>query len=383
MHDERQWGQATKAIRAGLRVDPTTRALNTPIYETTTFAYEDMASYERISAAALAWQPDNYFYSRTQNPTTAALERKIAALEGTEDAAITACGMGAVNMALLSQLKAGDHFIASDDMFVVSKLSLEDIYTRYGIEHDMVDMTNLDNIRAKFRPNTKIVYLEVLSNPHLKLMDVQAIARLAHEHGAKLIVDNTFLSPCLLQPYALGADMVLHSATKYISGHGDALCGVVSGSKELMDQVRVMADRLGSHISAFDAWLVLRGVRTLSMRAHTASENALALARYLETCPQVEYVRYPGLESHPQHALAQKMLHQGFGGMLAFHLKGGYAEMGRFVDALQLISNATSLGDVGSLVYPIHSDDGLVRISVGCENTEDILDDIKRGLCAL
>ena len=223
MHDERQWGQATKAIRAGLRVDPTTRALNTPIYETTTFAYEDMASYERISAAALAWQPDNFFYSRTQNPTTAALERKIAALEGTEDAAITACGMGAVNMALLSQLKTGDHFIASDDMFVVSKLSLEDIYTRYGIDHDMVDMTNLDNIRAKFRPNTKVIYLEVLSNPHLKLMDVQAIARLAHERGAKLIVDNTFLSPCLLQPYALGADIVLHSATKYISGHGDAL----------------------------------------------------------------------------------------------------------------------------------------------------------------
>lgn len=383
MHDERQWGQATKAIRAGLRVDPTTRALNTPIYETTTFAYEDMASYERISAAALAWQPDNFFYSRTQNPTTAALERKIAALEGTEDAAITACGMGAVNMALLSQLKTGDHFIASDDMFVVSKLSLEDIYTRYGIDHDMVDMTNLDNIRAKFRPNTKVIYLEVLSNPHLKLMDVQAIARLAHERGAKLIVDNTFLSPCLLQPYALGADIVLHSATKYISGHGDALCGVVSGSKELMDRVRIMADRLGSHISAFDAWLVLRGVRTLSMRAHTASENALALARYLETCPQVEYVRYPGLESHPQYALAQKMLHRGFGGMLAFHLKGGYAEMGRFVDALQLISYATSLGDVGSLVYPIHSDDGLVRISVGCENAEDLLDDIKRGLSAL
>lgn len=383
MHDERQWGQATKAVRAGLRVDPTTRALNTPIYETTTFAYEDMASYERISAAALAWQPDNFFYSRTQNPTTAALERKIAALEGTEDAAITACGMGAVNMALLSQLKTGDHFITSDDMFVVSKLSLEDIYTRYGIDHDMVDMTNLDNIRAKFRPNTKVIYLEVLSNPHLKLMDVQAIARLAHEHGAKLIVDNTFLSPCLLQPYALGADIVLHSATKYISGHGDALCGVVSGSKELMDRVRIMADRLGSHISAFDAWLVLRGVRTLSMRAHTASENALALARYLETCPQVEYVRYPGLESHPQYALAQKMLHRGFGGMLAFHLKGGYAEMGRFVDALQLISNATSLGDVGSLVYPIHSDDGLVRISVGCENAEDLLDDIKRGLSAL
>lgn len=241
----------------------------------------------------------------------------------------------------------------------------------------------LDNIRAKFRPNTKVIYLEVLSNPHLKLMDVQAIARLAHERGAKLIVDNTFLSPCLLQPYALGADIVLHSATKYISGHGDALCGVVSGSKELMDRVRIMADRLGSHISAFDAWLVLRGVRTLSMRAHTASENALALARYLETCPQVEYVRYPGLESHPQYALAQKMLHRGFGGMLAFHLKGGYAEMGRFVDALQLISNATSLGDVGSLVYPIHSDDGLVRISVGCENAEDLLDDIKRGLSAL
>lgn len=136
--------------------------------------------------------------------------------------------MGAVNMALLSQLKTGDHFIASDDMFVVSKLSLEDIYTRYGIDHDMVDMTNLDNIRAKFRPNTKVIYLEVLSNPHLKLMDVQAIARLAHERGAKLIVDNTFLSPCLLQPYALGADIVLHSATKYISGHGDALCGVVA-----------------------------------------------------------------------------------------------------------------------------------------------------------
>ena len=374
---------ATLAVKAGQTPDPATGALNTPIYETTTFAYPDMATYEQKSQAALRWTPGYYFYSRSANPTTAALEQKVAALEGAEATAVTACGMGAVNAALMSLLDAGDHCVASDDLFVVSTRSLQQLYPAKGIQVDRVDITDHRQIEAAIRPNTKVLYLEALSNPHLKLADLDALAQLAHSRGLKLVVDNTFLSPCLLRPLDHGADLVIHSGTKYLAGHGDALCGLVSGKKELVDRVRDYSDMLGSHISPFDAWLVLRGIRTLHLRLERQCQNALALARWLEAQPQVAYVLYPGLEDHPQHALAQKLLPQGFGGMLAFHLTGGMEAMGRFVDALRSIPIATSLGDVGTLLDPLHRDDGLIRLSVGCEGLRDLTADLERGFAAL
>ena len=374
---------ATRAIKAGEGPDPTTGALNTPIYETTTYAYASTRDFEQGIVDAMSWQPGACLYSRSTNPTTMALERKIASLEGAEDAAIVACGMAAVNMALLSNLNAGDHVIASNDIFCCTRSSLEDILPSKGIEVDIVDINHLSNIEEKLKPNTKVIYIEVLSNPRLELADLPAIAELAHKNGCKFIVDNTFLSPYLLRPLEWGADMVVHSGTKYVVGHGDALCGLVSGSKEMVDRVRYYNDNLGTHISPFDAWLALRGARTMHLRVARQCENAMAIAKYLEAKPEVEYVFYPGLASHPKHELAEKMLSNGYGGMVSFHLKGGYEAMEKFVNSVEIPPIATSLGDVVTLIHPKHHDGDLIRLSVGCEDAEDLIADLEKTFVML
>ena len=374
---------ATRAIKAGEGPDPTTGALNTPIYETTTYAYASTRDFEQGIVDAMSWQPGACLYSRSTNPTTMALERKIASLEGAEDAAIVACGMAAVNMALLSNLNAGDHVIASNDIFCCTRSSLEDILPSKGIEVDIVDINHLSNIEEKLKPNTKVIYIEVLSNPRLELADLPAIAELAHKNGCKFIVDNTFLSPYLLRPLECGADMVVHSGTKYVVGHGDALCGLVSGSKEMVDRVRYYNDNLGTHISPFDAWLALRGARTMHLRVARQCENAMAIAKYLEAKPEVEYVFYPGLASHPKHELAEKMLSNGYGGMVSFHLKGGYEAMEKFVNNVEIPPIATSLGDVVTLIHPKHHDGDLIRLSVGCEDAEDLIADLEKTFALL
>ena len=374
---------ATRAIKAGEGPDPTTGALNTPIYETTTYAYASTRDFEQGIVDAMSWQPGACLYSRSTNPTTMALERKIASLEGAEDAAIVACGMAAVNMALLSNLNAGDHVIASNDIFCCTRSSLEDILPSKGIEVDIVDINHLSNIEEKLKPNTKVIYIEVLSNPRLELADLPAIAELAHKNGCKFIVDNTFLSPYLLRPLEWGADMVVHSGTKYVVGHGDALCGLVSGSKEMVDRVRYYNDNLGTHISPFDAWLALRGARTMHLRVARQCENAMAIAKYLEAKPEVEYVFYPGLASHPKHELAEKMLSNGYGGMVSFHLKGGYEAMEKFVNSVEIPPIATSLGDVVTLIHPKHHDGDLLRLSVGCEDAEDLIADLEKTFAML
>ncbi|MCI8342220.1 MAG: aminotransferase class V-fold PLP-dependent enzyme [Firmicutes bacterium] len=380
-YDQTKFG--TRAIKAGEGPDPTTGALNTPIYETSTYAYNSTHEFEKGIEDAMSWQPGACLYSRSTNPTTMALERKIASLEGAEDAAITACGMAAVNLALLSNLNAGDHCIASDDIFCCTRSSLEDILPSKGIETDIVNVIDISNIEKKIRPNTKVIYLEVLSNPRLELADLAAIAELAHKNNIKFIVDNTFLSPYLLRPLEWGADMVVHSGTKYVVGHGDALCGLVSGTKEMVDRVRYYNDNLGTHISPFDSWLALRGVRTLHLRLKAQCENALAIAKYLQGKPEVELVRYPGLENHPQHELAKKMLPNGFGGMVSFHLKGGYDNMIKFVDSVKLMPIATSLGDVQTLIHPKHHEGDLIRLSVGCEDAADLIADLEQAFANL
>ncbi|WP_455582437.1 trans-sulfuration enzyme family protein [Dysosmobacter sp.] len=374
---------ATRAIKAGEGPDPTTGALNTPIYETTTYAYASTRDFEQGIVDAMSWQPGACLYSRSTNPTTMALERKIASLEGAEDAAIVACGMAAVNMALLSNLNAGDHVIASNDIFCCTRSSLEDILPSKGIEVDIVDINHLSNIEEKLKPNTKVIYIEVLSNPRLELADLPAIAELAHKNGCKFIVDNTFLSPYLLRPLEWGADMVVHSGTKYVVGHGDALCGLVSGSKEMVDRVRYYNDNLGTHISPFDAWLALRGARTMHLRVARQCENAMAIAKYLEAKPEVEYVFYPGLASHPKHELAEKMLSNGYGGMVSFHLKCGYEAMEKFVNNVEIPPIATSLGDVVTLIHPKHHNGDLIRLSVGCEDAEDLIADLEKTFVML
>ena len=311
----------TRAIQAGEVVDPTTRALNTPIYQSATFAFETTLEKEAAVDDGMNWVPDTYFYSRTANPTTSALEKKLASLEGAEDAFVTACGMSAVSSALLSLLDAGDHCIASIDLFTVTKSLLDDVFSKKGIEVTRVDTNDLENVEKQIRSNPKVIFVESLSNPHLNVTDISGISKIAHDNGLILIVDNTFLSPYLLRPLELGADIVVHSATKYISGHGDALGGVIAGNKNLIDQARYYGDNLGIVISPFNSWLLLRGLRTLHLRMKAHSENAQAIAEFLESRPEVESVIYPGLKSHPDYDKAQELLPDGKGGMLSFYLK--------------------------------------------------------------
>lgn len=375
-------GFATRAIHAGESPDPATGAHATPIYQTATFAFESSRAKDEAVESGMAWR-GGFFYSRTGNPTTAALEAKLADLEGAEDAVAGASGMAALSTTLLSLLQAGDHLVAPADLFVITRFLVEQDLPRRGVRVTSVDTTDLDAVRAALRPETRVLLTESVSNPHMLVADVSALAELADGHGALLVVDNTFLTPFLLRPLEHGADLVVHSATKYLAGHGDALAGVVAGPKRLLDPIRWELDVHGSCASPFNAWLVLRGVRTLGLRLQAHCANALALARFLERRPEVEWVRHPGLESHPQHALARRLLGERFGGMLSFRLRGGERELRAFADALELGAIAVSLGDLSTLVYPQPKRDCLIRVSVGCEDVDDLLADFERGLAAV
>lgn len=375
-------GFSTVSIHAGEGVDPATHALNTPLYQTATFAFDSAADKENAVDRALEWEPGVFFYSRTGNPTTYALEQKLAALEGAEDAAVGASGMAACSTSLLSVLNAGDHCITSNDLFVITRVLMDEVLTAKGIEVTHVDVTDLEAVTAAIRPNTRVLFVETLSNPHMEVADLPALSAISREHGLTFIVDNTFMSPRLLRPLDHGADLVVHSATKYLSGHGDTVAGVVAGRKDLVDRVRFHLDALGAAVSPFNSWLILRGVRTLGMRMEVHSRNALAVAELLESRPEVEFVRYPGLTSHPQYNLANKLFRDGYGGMMALRLHGDIHTMGRFAAALKLSAIAVSLGDVQSLVYPMPKRDNLIRLSVGCEDRADLLADYAQALAA-
>lgn len=369
-------GFATRAIHAGEGRDPATNAHNTPIYQTATFTF---GSAEEM-AAAMAEPFDNFFYSRTGNPTPAALEKKLAALEGAEDAVATSSGMAAVATAVLASVKSGDHLIVSSDVFVISRQFFEQECADLGIEVSFVDITDLDAVRGAVKENTKLIFTESVTNPHMWVADLPALRKIADEHGLTFIVDNTFLSPALLRPLEHGADMVVHSATKYLSGHGDTIAGIIAGPRGRLGTVRLKLDAFGQCLSPFNAWLVLRGVRTLPLRMRAHSANGMALAQFLASHPAVQWVSYPGLESHPNHATAKALLGEQFGGMMSIRLKGGVAEMNRFANALKLADLGVSLGDVYTLAYPQPRRDNLIRISVGCEDIEDILADFRQAL---
>ncbi len=389
----KKMGFATKAIHAG-NTENTHGTLATPIYQTSTFYFDSAEQGGR----RFAGEEGGYIYSRLGNPTIKVLEDKIAMLEGGEAAAAMSSGMGAISAALWTLLKAGDHVIASKTLYGCTFALLNHGLTRYGVEVDFVDVTDVENIRNAMKKNTKVVYIETPANPTMLITDIEAVSKIAHEvEGCKVVVDNTFCSPYLQRPLEFGADIVVHSATKYINGHGDVIAGIVVGKEDYINEVKMFGikDMTGCVLSPNDAFLMIRGMKTLQIRMDKHCANAMAVAKFLESHRAVEKVYYPGLESFEGHELAKKQMSQ-FGGIMAFEVKGGVEAGIKLMNSLKLCILAVSLGDAETLVEHAASmthspyskeereaagiSDGLVRISVGLEDVEDIIADLKQGL---
>ncbi|MBM7073787.1 methionine gamma-lyase [Shewanella sp. 202IG2-18] len=382
------WNFATKTIHAGKQKE-SLGALVSPLYQSATFTFDTAEQGGR----RFSGDEQGYIYTRLGNPTTSELERKMAALEGAEDAAATASGMGAVSAALLANLQQGDHLIASRAVYGCSFALMTHQFARFGIDVSLVDFTDITAIEAAIQPNTKALFCETPVNPHLEVFDLQAVAKICKQHSIVSIVDNTFMTPLLQLPLSLGIDMVIHSATKYLNGHGDVIAGVVCGNAEIMQKVKfeILKD-IGAVISPHDAWLILRGLKTLDVRVQRHCDNAEQVAEYLEQHPKISKVFYPGLESHQGHKfVGSQMLRSG--GVIAFELDASFEKSMTFVNNLELFTIAVSLGDAESLVqHPAsmtHSPyteeakaaagitDSLIRISVGLENVQDIIDDLR------
>jgi Cystathionine beta-lyases/cystathionine gamma-synthases len=395
---------ATQAIHAGEEPDPTTGASAPNIVMSTTFVTEADASFSAEDLREDTRGPDTpYIYTRWGNPTIAQLERKLAILEGAEAAIATASGMAAVNALLLQSLKPGDHLLLSDVSYAgVAELAKDYLATR-GVAVSRVDFSDLRNVEEAIRPSTRIVYAETPSNPIIRLTDIAAVAEIAHRAGAKLAVDSTFASPVATRPIALGADYVIHSLTKYLGGHGDAIGGAVLGRAADIGELRQGAlIHFGGIISPFNAWLIMRGIATLPIRMRAHEEGATAVAAFLESHPKVKRVIYPGLASHPQAELARRQM-KNFSGMLSFQVKGDGAAIAKnFSDRLEVLHYAVSLGHHRSLIFYLATDDmlrtsfamtprqeesyrayageGIFRFSVGLEDPEDIIADLERAL---
>jgi methionine-gamma-lyase len=387
-------GFATRAIHHGYDPLDHQGALSAPLYLTSTFAFPSAAEGGR----RFAGESQGYIYGRLGNPTVALLEGRLASLEGGEAALATASGMGAITTAIWTLLKPGDEILTDMTLYGCTFAFFRHGLAQFGIHARHADLTDLDAVEAGFGPTTKLVYFETPANPNMRLVDIRAVADLAHARGALVMVDNTYCTPFLQRPLGLGADLVVHSATKYLGGHGDLLAGAVVGTRALVDRMRYfgLKDMTGAVLSPFDAFLVLRGLKTLEVRMERHSRSALAVARQLEAHPSVARVHYPGLETAPQHELARRQMPGGFGGMIAFELEGGFDAGIRFMDALKLVTIAVSLGDAETLVqHPAsmtHSPytpeeraahgiaDGLVRLSIGLESVEDIAADIGEAL---
>jgi len=388
-----QAGFATRAIHAGYDPAEAQGALTPPLHLTSTFAFESAEAGGEMFAGTR----EGHFYSRISNPTTDLLERRLASLEGAEAAVATASGMGAITATLWSFLKAGDEVITDQTLYGCTFAFLRDGLTRFGVTVRQVDMTEPDALAAVISEKTRIVYFETPANPNMRLVDIAAIADIARAAGAKVVVDNTYATPVITRPIALGADIVVHSATKYLGGHGDLVGGVAVGGTEDMARVRLcgVKDMTGAVMSPFTAFLVLRGLKTLSLRMARHAASAETVARWLDAHPAVERVFYPGLAGFAQRALAERQMALG-GGMIAFELKGGHQAGVSMMNRLALIRRAVSLGDAETLIqHPAsmtHSPytpeeraaagigEGLVRLSVGLEEVADILRDLEAAL---
>ena len=383
-------GVQTRAVHAG-KAENRTRAVAPPIWQTTTFSADSSEHFAEIASAVRPAE----FYTRYGNPTHREVEATLVALEGGEAALLTSSGMGAIFTALMSVLRAGDHVVAQTNHYAGAMTLFEDMPAHFGVEVTLVDQTLTEEFAGAMRPNTRVVYAESPTNPLMQVTDLRAVAELARARGATTIVDNTFATPVNQRPLEFGFDAVVHSATKYLGGHSDLTAGVIVSSREFVERAWHFSLLAGSILSPFDGWLLLRGLRTLGLRVERHNSNALALARFLETRPEVARVNYPGLESHPQHALARAQM-SGFTGMLSAELRGGFEAAERLISRLRLATNAASLGGTETLiVHPAAMwrgymtaeelrarglNDSLVRISVGVEDEQDLIKDFARAL---
>lgn len=392
MKINKKHGFATRAVHSGQEPDPQYGALSTPIYQTSTFVFKDVAQ----GAARFAGEEEGYIYTRLGNPTITALEEKIACLEGGEDAAAFASGMAAVSATIMALVNQGEHVVHSAALYGCTFAFLHELMPRFGVDATGVDTADLEAVKKAIRPNTKVVYIESPTNPTMRITDIQAVADIAHANGAKVVVDNTFMTPYLQRPLEMGADVVLHSATKYINGHGDVVAGLVISTKEIMAGIKMTTLKdIGGIMSPFNAWLILRGLKTLPLRMDRHNSNTMTIAKFLEQHPAVAKVYYPGLESFDQHQLAKKQM-SGFGGIMAFELKGGYEAGVKLMNGVKICRLAVSLGDIDTLIqHPAsmtHSvvpeaerlaaniTPGLVRLAVGLEDVEDIIADLEQAL---
>jgi methionine-gamma-lyase len=385
-------GKSTTAIHAGGLEHSIYGEVSVPIFQSSTFAFPSAEE----GAARFSGQKPGYIYSRLDNPTVNALEESVATLEGGFGAVAAATGMAAVSSVYLSFLSGGDHVVASSCIYGSSRVILESELLRYGVETTFVDSTDLSNIEKAMRPQTRMVFVETPMNPSIRLTDLAGAAAIARKSGALLAVDNTFAGPTLQRPIEFGADIVIHSLTKFINGHADVLGGmVVTREKEHYDRVKKVISLFGGAMDPHQAWLILRGLRTLAIRVEKAQENAMKLARFLESHPRVTWVSYPGLASHPQHELAKRQM-DGFGCMISFGVEKGLQGGITLMNNVGLIGLAVSLGGVESLIeHPASMThacippekrreagilDELVRLSVGCEDFEDLRDDLDQAL---
>jgi methionine-gamma-lyase len=384
-------GFNTKLVHAGARPDPYGSA-TVPIYQTSTFSFHSAQN----GADRFAGEAEGYIYTRLGNPTIDALERNVAELENGFGGIATSSGMGAIASIYMALLDHGTHVVGTASVYGPSRGLVENHFSRFGVESTYVDTSDLANVCRALRPNTRMLYVETPSNPAMLLTDLAAIAAIARERSLILVVDNTFASPYLQKPLDFGVDVVVHSVTKFLNGHADVVGGIaVTRTEELYRRVRHMMINLGCNMDPHQAFLVLRGIKTLSVRMERAQSNAATIARWLEEHPKVEWVRYIGLDSHPQHALARKQMN-GFGAMISFQLRGGL-EAGRVVmDNVRLATLAVSLGGVETLIeHPASMThvgmapadraeagitDGLVRYSVGIEDVEDLVADLDQAL---
>jgi cystathionine beta-lyase/cystathionine gamma-synthase len=371
-------GFSTDCIHAGQEPEPTTGAVAVPIFQTSTYVQPELGRHK------------GYEYARTKNPTRSALEALLATLEKGKHAHCFASGMSATDT-VFRMLKSGDHVVAGENMYGGSYRLFSRVLEKYGLQFTYVDTSNVDAVRKAMRPETRIVFLETPTNPMMTVTDLAACAEVAHAGGALVVVDNTFCSPYLQRPIELGADIVVHSTTKFLNGHSDSVGGVVvSNSDEIAEQIGFLQNAVGAILSPFDSFLVMRGIKTLAVRMKRHEENGMAMASYLANQPKVKKVYYPGLPAHPQHELAKRQM-SGFGALIAFEL-GSYENAKTFLDRVRLCSLGESLGGVETLIshpesmthasVPVETrkrlgiTPGLVRISVGIEDIEDLIADL-------
>jgi len=386
----RDRGFSTKAVHAGEKRDPSTGAVVAPIYETSVFAF----SKTRELIDIMSEKKEGYTYTRYGNPTITTVERKMAELEGAEDAALFSSGMAAITTTIFTLVSHGDHVVSTRDLYGGTLEFFKSVLPKFGVKVSLVEATDFDAIKSATRKNTKVIYAETPTNPTLKVVDVSKVAEFGKRKGMTVVVDSTFASPYNSKPIQLGVDIVVHSATKYLGGHNDVTAGVAAGSKDYVKQLKETRKHLGGTLDPLAAWLLLRGLKTLGLRMEKHNSNGMQVARFLEEHPKVKTVYYPGLSSHPQHSVSKRQM-KGFGGVVSFEIEGDLETTMKFIENLKLCFLAASLGGAETLAtqpvtcshYFVSAEDRkkagvtdqLVRLALGIEDPEDIIADLKQA----